>query len=347
MTEILFLFLILFALSPGVLLLVVIYCLLSMKQPKKGAVIMTLVPSCYPFFHCIAGQCRHTCCRGWEIDIDEDTLALYQSLPGTLGDDLRSSIEISENRSASFRLTEDKRCPFLRSDGLCRVILEKGEDVLSDICAMHPRFCHDLPDRTEIGLGLCCEEAARLVLTWADPMTLIPKDPDNRKPSYPVLPRDRLIRSLQDRSILFPDRIARAVRPGCSPIVIPASSVPLARYIAGLETMDSGWTEQLDRLRGTVDRYADGGENWQIALEQLAVALVFRHMPPDIPSRLQHSRRLWIVHIWTLLVDLTLNDAGPSVPSLIETVRRFSSEIEYSDENPELILRFLTESRSR
>lgn len=308
---------------------------------------MTLVPSCYPSFRCIAGQCRHTCCRGWEIDIDEDTLTLYQSLSGPLGDDLRSSIVISEDGSASFRLTEDERCPFLRDDGLCRVILEEGEDALSDICAMHPRFCHDLPDRTEIGLGLCCEEAARLILTWRDPMTLIPEDPDGRTSPLPDLPRDRMIRALQNRSIPFPDRMAHAVRRGCSPLRIPVSSVPLARYIAGLETMDPGWTEQLNRLHSTVNRNADGGEKWQTALEQLAVTMVFRHMPPDLPERALHGRRMWVVHLWTLLVDLTLNDAGPSVPALIETARRFSSEIEYSDENPELILRFLTESADR
>lgn len=304
---------------------------------------MIFVPSCYPFFHCIAGQCRHSCCRGWEIDIDQDTLALYQTLPGALGDDLRSAVILSEDGAASFRLTDDERCPFLTEDGLCRVILEEGEDALCDICTMHPRFCHDLPDRTEIGLGLCCEEAARLILTWPDPMTLIPEDPDTPVSVLPDLPRDRLIRALQDRSVPFPERVIRAVRRGRSPLTLPASSVPLARYIAGLETMDPCWTEQLNRLRGSVNRHADGGEAWQTALEQLAVTLVFRHMPPDLPRRELPGRRLWIVRIWTLLADLTINDAGPSVPALEETARRFSSEIEYSDENPELILNFLTE----
>ena len=305
---------------------------------------MTLVPSCYPSFRCIAGECRHTCCRGWEIGIDEQTLAYYRTLPGPLGDDLRSSIDQADDGSASFRLTSNERCPFLREDGLCRVILEAGEDALCDICTMHPRFCHDLRDRTEIGLGLCCEEAVRLVLTWPDPLTLISLEPCGGSPVPSGLPRDRLIHALQDRSVPFPDRMVRAVRRGRSPVTIPPASVGLARFAAGLETMDPAWTAQLNRLTGPVDRNADGGTAWQIALEQLAVSLVFRQIPPDLPRKAIPGRRLWIARIWYLLLDLTVNDAGPSVPALAETARRYSSEIEYSDENPDLILRYLTEN---
>lgn len=29
------------------------------------------VPSYYKDFKCIAGSCKHTCCEGWEIDVDE------------------------------------------------------------------------------------------------------------------------------------------------------------------------------------------------------------------------------------------------------------------------------------
>ena len=33
------------------------------------------MPEFYPAFRCRAGTCRHSCCRGWEIDVD-DTSAL-------------------------------------------------------------------------------------------------------------------------------------------------------------------------------------------------------------------------------------------------------------------------------
>ena len=35
---------------------------------------MTLIyPATADAFRCIADACRHTCCKGWEIDIDPDT----------------------------------------------------------------------------------------------------------------------------------------------------------------------------------------------------------------------------------------------------------------------------------
>ena len=43
-------------------------------------------PDYYDSFRCIADKCRHSCCIGWEIDIDEDTLDLYENIPGDFGD---------------------------------------------------------------------------------------------------------------------------------------------------------------------------------------------------------------------------------------------------------------------
>lgn len=48
--------------------------------------LITLYPSFYSRFACKAGDCVHSCCvQDWEIDIDDDTAALYQSMDGPLG----------------------------------------------------------------------------------------------------------------------------------------------------------------------------------------------------------------------------------------------------------------------
>lgn len=39
-----------------------------------------------------------------------------------------------------FRLNEKGYCHFLNKAGLCRLVLELGEDALCDICREHPRF---------------------------------------------------------------------------------------------------------------------------------------------------------------------------------------------------------------
>ena len=78
-------------------------------------------------FVCLADRCRHSCCRGWEIEVDEETARRYRSMDGALGDELRAQLQ-REGDIWSLRLTEREDCPFLRTDGLCRLILELGED---------------------------------------------------------------------------------------------------------------------------------------------------------------------------------------------------------------------------
>ena len=46
-------------------------------------------PNFYDAFHCTAAACSDTCCAGWEIDVDPDTVEYYENLEGELGDRLR------------------------------------------------------------------------------------------------------------------------------------------------------------------------------------------------------------------------------------------------------------------
>ena len=120
-------------------------------------------PDYYWSFSCIAGDCKHSCCKGWEIDIDDETTEYYKNLPGEFGERLRKNIDFGEECSC-FRLGENERCPFLNEKGLCDIIINLGEDSLCQICADHPRFRNFFDSRVEIGLGLCCEAAAVLIL---------------------------------------------------------------------------------------------------------------------------------------------------------------------------------------
>ena len=120
----------------------------------------------YNKFHCIAGACQHTCCQGWEIDVDEEKLPCYRAMADI-------APHIDETDTPHFRLTADERCPFLNRDKLCDMILHHGEDILCQTCRDHPRFRSFWTDRTEIGLGLVCEEAGRLILSQEQPMQLI------------------------------------------------------------------------------------------------------------------------------------------------------------------------------
>ena len=127
-------------------------------------------PDYYADFHCTADRCRHTCCEGWEIDIDEESLKRYLALPGSFGDRLRSGI--SQTETPHFILNHE-RCPLLNDNNLCDLILQCGEQALCQICADHPRFRNFWSGRVEVGLGMACEEAARLILSAGHPMKLV------------------------------------------------------------------------------------------------------------------------------------------------------------------------------
>lgn len=115
----------------------------------------------YSEFKCKADKCNHSCCIGWEIDIDEDTLEYYRDLDSELGNEIRQNIHWGED--TFFELTPDKRCPFLHANGLCRIIEELGEDGLCDICRLHPRFYENINDYNLAGVGLSCEKASELM----------------------------------------------------------------------------------------------------------------------------------------------------------------------------------------
>jgi len=131
-----------------------------------------IVPDYYFSFMCIADKCRHNCCVGWEIDIDEKTLDLYKNTDGLLGEELKKNISF-ESKTSYFILDENERCPFLLKNNLCKIISQKGEHYLCNICRDHPRFKNFYENVVEIGLGLSCEEACRIILSKKDGMKLL------------------------------------------------------------------------------------------------------------------------------------------------------------------------------
>ena len=120
-------------------------------------------PSYYDDFRCIAGRCPDSCCKEWDVDVDEEAAALYRSLPGPLGDRLRQVLKDTDG--GTVMTIQDGRCPMWREDGLCRIQAELGEQTLCDVCSQFPRLRHDYGDFVELGLELSCPEAARLILS--------------------------------------------------------------------------------------------------------------------------------------------------------------------------------------
>ena len=124
-------------------------------------------PDYYDRFKCIAGACKDSCCIGWEIDVDEERLEEYRNVTGELGERLKQCIDWEEGH---FILQgKEERCPFLNRENLCDLIIGLGEESLCEICREHPRYYEWYEGLTEVGVGLCCEEASRLVLECEEP----------------------------------------------------------------------------------------------------------------------------------------------------------------------------------
>ncbi len=128
-------------------------------------------PAFFDQFHCIGSACTDTCCAGWEIEVDETTAEGYLAEKGEFGDRLRR--EIGTEPGEYFFKLKNNRCPFLNKENLCDIFINIGEDRLCDICREHPRFYNWFGDYTEVGLGLCCEEAERLLFSDHRPLTFI------------------------------------------------------------------------------------------------------------------------------------------------------------------------------
>ncbi len=282
-----------------------------------------IFPNYYEKFKCIADKCKHSCCIGWEIDIDGDTMELYNSLDGELGERIRRSVE---GEIPHFVLDEGERCPFLNKSGLCDIICELGEDGVCDICHLHPRFCNFYDDFTETGLGLCCEEAVRLVLTEGEKFSLAL--PESAKDRDFFRERGEVFEILQDRSISILERLKNlAQKYG---LKFEFSSKELYELYTSLERLDKSWDGELEKLKSADAATALEREDLQIFFEQLACYFIFRHFDGGVGFTLVSCFALGAIC-----------SECESVADMINVVRMYSSEIEYSEENTEKIKRFL------
>ena len=299
-------------------------------------------PDYYPQFSCIADHCRHNCCIGWEIDVDEDTLVSYRRIGGEMGKRLRASI--SENGDAPhFLLGAHERCPFLNEKNLCDLILYGGEDMLCQICRDHPRYRSFFSERTEIGVGLCCEEAARLILTKPDRTTLVVTGEgtlDEEETALLAL-RDRFFAAAQDREAPIFSRMETML--SLCGAALPAISLKQwAELYLSLERMDEQWTELLRALRSHADElplsdFAAHMNGRETEYEQLLVYFLYRHVPAALDDGDVSSKAAFAAASVQLLFALgSLHEklhGSFTVNDQIELCRLYSAEVEYSDDN--------------
>ena len=296
-----------------------------------------MYPAYYEAFRCTAGACRHNCCIGWEIDIDDTSAARYTALPGEMGERIRAAIEPGE--PPHFRLCDAGRCAMLREDNLCEIQRTLGEGALCDICRDHPRYRVFLPGRTEIGLGLCCEEAARLLLSQTEKVTLcgeVSATPP-RETVELLLFRQKLLDAAQDRRLSLGGRMQKILS-------LAGASLPRrtartwAAFFAALEPLEEEFPEALSRLDGAVDfaGFHAVSAAWETEYEQLLVYFLLRHLLADEGRGLPQRATFAVLSTATLyaLGAATRTEKGAvSFAERVELARLWSASMEYSEEN--------------
>ena len=306
-----------------------------------------IFPDYYDSFKCIASACRHNCCIGWEIDIDEESMAYYRSVGGEFGKRLKKNI--SRRGSPHFVLCENERCPFLNGDNLCDIYTELGEEHLCQICSDHPRFSNFYSGSTEIGLGLCCEAVAELVLSREEPVRFLFSEDDEPAEKAGELEKEvlktkyDLLGLLQDRRMPLEARVKKALEM-CKAELPQMKTMEMARFFLSLERLDEKWTEVLEELcRADIDfeSYEKYSEAFSHEYEQLAVYFVYRHFGSQIfegcMAGAMGLAALSLQLLYTIGAMEYTKNGKFEFAERCELVRLYSAEIEYSQENIDML----------
>lgn len=122
-------------------------------------------PTFYKNFKCIAGDCPDSCCQGWEVDADSDSLEYYKSLDNSLEIKKRIDSVLSKDEfdNTIFTLAPKKRCPFLNDENLCDMHIAIGGEHTPYTCRTFPRFIYDFGATREIGISFSCPVASDMM----------------------------------------------------------------------------------------------------------------------------------------------------------------------------------------
>lgn len=307
-------------------------------------------PSYYDDFRCLAGVCPDSCCKEWDVLVDEASARRYRGISGPLGERLQQVMYEADGQTW-FAVQPDGRCPMWREDGLCRIQAEQGENALCQVCSNFPRLRHDYGDFVELGLELSCPEAARLILESApqawQTMQAPGGEPEYDREAMKVLlqVRQQALAILGDDGFSVPEALilllihgyysqqwldggeAAALDPEqafalARQIAAPADMEALRRFFLGLEILTPEWRARLENA-GT-----PGG--WTAQSRAMARYFVERYYLQAV-SDYDLVGRVKLAVISCLLVNRLGGD-------LCRTAQLYSKEIENDADNVNAIL---------
>ena len=324
----------------------------------------TIKPDFYDSFKCIADKCTDSCCIGWEIDVDDVAFEKYNKINTDLGEIICSQIIKSEDGSSCFSLCENERCPFLNKKNLCDIIINCGEDYLCDICREHPRFYEWFAGVTECGLGLCCEEVCRILLENEEPFSLVEESDgeeivfENQEDIaesdlYIFLSafREKLFEILFNKDMSFEDKLVKVLSKTeefCGEKIIIRNYKNSLKVYKKTEPIDEKWTlyinDLIDRLETVLKIEKDFQEKTKgdMLYSKILAYIIYRHFIKAVFDKSIKERICFAVESvrFIYLCDMkTYFEKGElTLKDRIKNLKNWSKQVEYSDENTELLI---------
>lgn len=172
-------------------------------------------PDYYNEFSCIADKCEATCCAGWQIVVDEESLKRYKKVTGEFKQRIRDGVDFKEG---VFFQNPGKRCAFLNENNLCDMYTALGEEAFCETCRRYPRHIEEFENIREFTLSASCPEAARILLSRKEPVHFYDVEAEEEEEEFddmdPVIyeklaeARSEMLKLLQNREIPIRERAA-------------------------------------------------------------------------------------------------------------------------------------------
>ncbi len=312
-------------------------------------------------FRCSAEKCSDNCCIGWEIDIDSETADCYMNIGGDFGKRLKNNIR--KDDCYSFILDKE-RCPFLNENNLCDIILNLGEDKLCYICDNHPRYYEWFDGMREGGVGLCCEEAALLILEnggddgYWDREVPDEENDDYDKELYSFLheAREKIFTLLRDRSkplstavysiALYAETIQFMADNGETDKVpeieeavcrrTKADREGLLDFLGKLEPIDDKWISYVDNLKKNSST-AVLTEEQERYLRNIGIYFIWRYFMKSVFDYDVYARVKLALMSMAVIGIIFRAEPEANIMRYACLAKNYSKEIEYSEENLQTI----------
>ena len=130
-------------------------------------------PDYFNEFKCVADKCKDTCCAGWQIVIDKESIEKYKDIKGDYIWKVMANVDWEER---IFRQDEAKRCAFLNENNLCNLYINVGEDSLCKTCRDYPRHAEEFEGVREVTLSVSCPEVARILMERKTPVHFVTEE---------------------------------------------------------------------------------------------------------------------------------------------------------------------------